>query len=209
MMEAMHNLGNAGKTKSTPAKAPRKCDGGDEASKRKVQKVEVHEHSSADEEEEHDEHFPPPPPQPSHPEQQPILEPEPSPPPAPPPDVADDDSHRYWWLTRIGRQATCGGCRLVINSHSFRVCFCRNPRDVEDVRRWQMVWQEYFHVDRKCLPCGRRPRLSENRLIADAAFLPKKSGETVEQYRESVAEAKKKLFEEYEAGLAKSGRSHV
>ena len=140
--------------------------------------------------------------------------PPPLPPPAPPPapvEVAEPpeppEEHKFWWITRTGRQAKCETCKCPIFAHSFRSLYVPDPAKVEDKRQWQRLFWKYYHLHHACLPGdadGGMPTAEQ--LIVDAARLPARFKETPEQFRQSVDDATDLFFRELCRARAKLHR---
>ena len=116
------------------------------------------------------------------------------------------DAWSYWWLTRTIRKSTCASCRSTIGQAEFRAIYHPNPLSVRDVRVWKDTFWRYYHIDRRCLPIGEGVKvLDVETLIIDCAPIPKRAAESKEQYRASVADAKKLLADEFIAAQGVAG----
>ena len=114
------------------------------------------------------------------------------------------DDWSYWWLTRTNRQSRCACCRGAIAKGEFRAIYHPNPKNVADVRIWKDLFWRYFHLSRECLPVMEGlVRLNMEKLVTDAAYLPKSAKETQEQYRAAIAAAQDRLSTEYAAAMTR------
>ena len=120
--------------------------------------------------------------------------------------VVEADEHKYWWLTRAGRQATCASCKRFIPPHTMRACYYPNPNSVVDKRVWSKLFWVYYHMSRLCLPVGDRAVMRREDVVVDVARLPKSSKEDLVAYHAAIEESLTLLCTEYEAARSKLTR---
>lgn len=114
-------------------------------------------------------------------------------PPLPPPAMYGpgfDPDHKYIWMTRTNRKATCTGCRAEIGAWQFRAVFLPHPDAVADKRRWKKLWWKYYHF--ACFADAASSSMLTSGVAEDCMM---KGSESPEEYREQCDSARVRLTE--------------
>ena len=99
--------------------------------------------------------------------------------------VPAPDGHKYWWIARSNRGATCSGCSGSIAAWDVRVVFDPNAKHMSPIRtrEWKNVFWRYYHMRADCLANEKEPIPVASNSVVDLARTPKRMPETDGEYK--------------------------